>query len=283
MRGGVVLLLAIVAAGCAQNDALVLDWLDPGDSATRSEERFAFDALALKAHADKFGFHANATGSGDDAVLWMRRRRAWVEFECFTPGPRQLVIDAGTPSESPGRELGVDLILDGEALATDLRWVGAQRASIELPAERLRPGRHRIEWRVHQPDGDFDELMDEVRAHGDRHALAAAVEGLGDTTNGSQVSEPLIFDPSLDVWFAANDPSVATYYEIEDRFVAEDYVMVTFSTAGGDPVDDELGGIDEILSEAKEREAASKPAAEPGERQYFSLEQAERWLAANDH
>ena len=72
-------------------------------------------------------------------------------------------------------------------------------------------------------------------------SFAAAVEGFGDTSNGSQVSEPLIFDPSLDVWFAANDPSVATYYEIEDRFVAEDYVMVTFSTAGGDPMDDELG------------------------------------------
>lgn len=55
-----------------------------------------------------------------------------------------------------------------------------------------------------------------------------SVAGLGDTTNGSGVVQPLVFDPSLDVWFGAQDASVETYYEIEDRFVAEDFIMVTF-------------------------------------------------------
>ena len=45
---------------------------------------------------------------------------------------------------------------------------------------------------------------------------------------GSGAIEPQMFDPSLDVWFPADDEAVDTYYEIEDRFIAEDYVMVAF-------------------------------------------------------
>ena len=63
-----------------------------------------------------------------------------------------------------------------------------------------------------------------------------SIAGLGDTSNGSGVLQPLVFDPSLDVWFGAQDAAVQTYYEIEDRFVAEDFVMVTFEVP-----DQELG------------------------------------------
>lgn len=49
---------------------------------------------------------------------------------------------------------------------------------------------------------------------------------LGDTTNGAGAAPPLVFDPRMDLWFGSKDEAVATYREIEDRFVAEDYVMV---------------------------------------------------------
>ena len=55
-----------------------------------------------------------------------------------------------------------------------------------------------------------------------------ALAELGDTTNGSGAVPPLVFDPTFDVWFGTGDDAVKTYYGIEDRFVAEDYVMVTF-------------------------------------------------------
>jgi hypothetical protein len=51
---------------------------------------------------------------------------------------------------------------------------------------------------------------------------------LGDTTNGSGSAPPLVFDPRMDLWFGSKDEAVGTYREIEDRFVAEDYIMVTF-------------------------------------------------------
>ena len=54
------------------------------------------------------------------------------------------------------------------------------------------------------------------------------LRGLGNTGDGSGHSAPLVFDPRLDIWFDESDPAVDTFYEIEDRFVAEDYVLVTF-------------------------------------------------------
>ena len=59
---------------------------------------------------------------------------------------------------------------------------------------------------------------------------------LHDPSNGSGNAPPMMFDPSMDIWFGESDPAVETYYEIEDRFVAEDYVMVTF-----EETDDPLG------------------------------------------
>jgi hypothetical protein len=67
---------------------------------------------------------------------------------------------------------------------------------------------------------------------------------LGDTSNGSGSVAPLVFDPRMDLWFGAEDEAVGTYREIEDRFVAEDYIMVTFEAPDG-----ELGVFDrEALS-----------------------------------
>ncbi len=66
--------------------------------------------------------------------------------------------------------------------------------------------------------------------------FSAAVASLEDTSNGTAAVKPLAFDPSMDVWFGDEDVSVRTYYEIEDTFVAEDFVMVTFEEK-----DSELG------------------------------------------
>ena len=58
--------------------------------------------------------------------------------------------------------------------------------------------------------------------------LGKTLRGLGDSGDGSGHAAPLVFDPRLDIWFDEADPAVETFYEIEDRFVAEDYVLVTF-------------------------------------------------------
>ncbi|MCZ6810823.1 MAG: outer membrane lipoprotein-sorting protein [Planctomycetota bacterium] len=51
---------------------------------------------------------------------------------------------------------------------------------------------------------------------------------LGDVSDGSGSIGPQIFDPSLDVWFTGDSEAMRTFYEIEDRFVAEDYLVVAF-------------------------------------------------------
>jgi len=58
--------------------------------------------------------------------------------------------------------------------------------------------------------------------------FTADMHSLGDTTNGAGDLAPLVFDPRMDVWFGPDDLAVQTYREIEERFVAEDYIMVTF-------------------------------------------------------
>ncbi|MFT7620657.1 MAG: putative RND superfamily exporter protein [Planctomycetota bacterium] len=50
----------------------------------------------------------------------------------------------------------------------------------------------------------------------------------GDVTNGSASQPPTVFDPRMDIWFDESDPAVDIFYEIEERFVSEDFVMVTF-------------------------------------------------------
>lgn len=58
--------------------------------------------------------------------------------------------------------------------------------------------------------------------------FSSDVASLADTSNGSGAVKPLAFDPSMDIWFGEHDEAVTTYYGIEDTFVAEDFVMVTF-------------------------------------------------------
>ncbi|MEM7305289.1 MAG: MMPL family transporter [Planctomycetota bacterium] len=67
----------------------------------------------------------------------------------------------------------------------------------------------------------------------------SALASLGDASNGSGVVPPLVFDPTMDIWFGEEDAAVSAFYEIEDRFVAEDFVMVTFEVP-----DAELGVFD---------------------------------------
>ncbi len=55
-----------------------------------------------------------------------------------------------------------------------------------------------------------------------------SILSIGDISDGSGQIAPQIFDPSLDVWFDAGDATVKAYFDIEDRFIAEDYILVTF-------------------------------------------------------
>lgn len=58
--------------------------------------------------------------------------------------------------------------------------------------------------------------------------FSSNVAGLADTSNGSGAVKPLAFDPSMDVWFGPEDAAVDAFHRIENTFVAEDFVMVTF-------------------------------------------------------
>ncbi|MEM8713102.1 MAG: MMPL family transporter, partial [Planctomycetota bacterium] len=66
-------------------------------------------------------------------------------------------------------------------------------------------------------------------------AVTEAVAQLGDTTSGAGTQPPIVFDPRMDVWFGAEDEAVDVYKEIEDRFVAEDYVVVSFQAEPEEP------------------------------------------------
>ncbi|MFT7485673.1 MAG: putative RND superfamily exporter protein [Candidatus Paceibacteria bacterium] len=57
--------------------------------------------------------------------------------------------------------------------------------------------------------------------------FSSSVAGLGGDELAAENAAPMVFDPSMDLWFGEEDTAVQTWYEIEDRFVAEDYVMVT--------------------------------------------------------
>ncbi len=64
--------------------------------------------------------------------------------------------------------------------------------------------------------------------------FGAAIASLGDTTNGAGAPAPLIFDPRMELWFGEEDQVVEAYHDIEERFVAEDYLMVTFEQPDGE-------------------------------------------------
>jgi predicted RND superfamily exporter protein len=58
--------------------------------------------------------------------------------------------------------------------------------------------------------------------------LTSSVKKVGDVSMGTGEIPPQMFDPDMRVWFGSSDEAVAAYDAIEDRFVAEDYVMVAF-------------------------------------------------------
>lgn len=45
----------------------------------------------------------------------------------------------------------------------------------------------------------------------------------------AEESQPRFFDARYDIWFDPDDPGLQTYKEIENRFVAEDFVLVSFA------------------------------------------------------
>lgn len=70
--------------------------------------------------------------------------------------------------------------------------------------------------------------------------LGASVSSFGDTTNGRGAAPPTVFDPRMQIWFGKTDAVVASFDAIEDRFVAEDFVMVAF-----EELDEPLGVFSE--------------------------------------
>ncbi|MCZ6760301.1 MAG: outer membrane lipoprotein-sorting protein, partial [Gemmatimonadetes bacterium] len=51
---------------------------------------------------------------------------------------------------------------------------------------------------------------------------------IGDVSDGRGSIDPQLFNPSLDVWFTGSGETIRGYRDIEDRFVAEDYLVVAF-------------------------------------------------------
>ena len=64
--------------------------------------------------------------------------------------------------------------------------------------------------------------------------VTESVAELGDTTTGAGDPPPIVFNPSMEVWFGAEDAAVDTWHEIEDRFVAEDFLIVSFEAQAED-------------------------------------------------
>ena len=56
--------------------------------------------------------------------------------------------------------------------------------------------------------------------------FSRSVDSLQDTPPAE--SEPKLFDARYDIWFDPDDPGLQLYKEIEDKFVAEDFVLVSF-------------------------------------------------------
>lgn len=76
-----------------------------------------------------------------------------------------------------------------------------------------------------------------IRFVGDQ---TSSVLQMGDISDGRGAIEPQMFDPSLDVWFTGSNDTVDTYHAIEDRFIAEDFVMVSF-----EEIDSQYGVFDQ--------------------------------------
>ena len=54
------------------------------------------------------------------------------------------------------------------------------------------------------------------------------VESLKDTSSKSDAVEPKFFSSRFDIWFDPEHPGVNMYREIEDEFIAEDFVLIAF-------------------------------------------------------
>jgi len=57
--------------------------------------------------------------------------------------------------------------------------------------------------------------------------FSGKVESLKELDSSSS-SKPKVFDSRFDIWFPANHPGVRTFNEIEDQFIAEDYLLIAF-------------------------------------------------------
>ncbi len=68
--------------------------------------------------------------------------------------------------------------------------------------------------------------------------FSASVAGLGGDKEAAASAPPMVFDPSMDLWFGEGDRAVTTWYEIEDRFVAEDYIVIAIEAK-----DEEFGAF----------------------------------------
>ncbi len=58
--------------------------------------------------------------------------------------------------------------------------------------------------------------------------ITQSVLSISDISHGSGQIAPQVFDPSLNVWFDTGDATVKAYFDIEERFIAEDTILVTF-------------------------------------------------------
>lgn len=68
--------------------------------------------------------------------------------------------------------------------------------------------------------------------------FSSTVAGLGGDEEAAESAPPLVFDPSMDLWFGEGDSAVKTWYEIEDQFVAEDFIVIAIETR-----DEEFGAF----------------------------------------
>ena len=59
------------------------------------------------------------------------------------------------------------------------------------------------------------------------HVTQSVLE-ISDISDGSGAIAPQMFDPSLSVWFDTGDATVKAYFDIEDQFIAEDYILLAF-------------------------------------------------------
>ena len=73
-------------------------------------------------------------------------------------------------------------------------------------------------------------LVVALMARGWQHtaAFSAAVDSFKDFPPAAGESEPKVFDARFDIWFDPDDAGLRVFKDVEDRFIAEDFVLVAF-------------------------------------------------------